>query len=307
MRKQRWAALTGLLALGVLWAAPAAEPGKASEEGTGRGKRAQEFIAAFNKGDAKAVASFYTLNGVYIDAAGQEHKGRESLEKLYAAEFAANKGAKLTVHVTSLRAVTPDVAIEEGVTEVAPANGDPPSAAKFVAVLVKKDDVWYFENVQESVARPPSNAEHFADLAWLVGEWAGEDKGQSARASYHWAENQNFIVSAFAITVNGVPVSGGHQWIAWDAADKKLRSWSFYSDGGFAEGTWTHDGGKWTVQTAGKSPDGKKVAVTSVIAPDGADRLTWQVTQLTVDGKQLPGTAPIKLKRLKADRPEGGK
>jgi hypothetical protein len=78
--------------------------------------------------------------------------------------FAENKGAKLTIHVTSLRSVTPDVAIEEGVTEVAPANGDPPTAAKFQAVLVKKGDEWYFESVQDSVARPPSNAEHFADL-----------------------------------------------------------------------------------------------------------------------------------------------
>ncbi len=282
------------------------DPKAQAQEGTGHGKRAQEFIAAFNRGDAKTVASFWTPEGVYIDQIGREFKGRDALVKLYQEVFAANKGAKLTIHVKSLRSVTPDVAIEEGLTEVAPANGDPPTAARFVAVLVKKDDVWYFENVQETVARPPSNVEHFANVAWLIGDWTGEsEKGQSARTSYSWAENQNFIVSSFAITVNGIPVTGGHQWIAWDAVDKKIRSWSFFSGGGFGEGVWKQDGDKWIIETTGKSAAGKQVSLTNVLAPVDANHITWQVTQLTVDGRPLPAGAVIKLKRVGVDGPAG--
>jgi hypothetical protein len=71
---------------------------------------------------------------------------------------------------------------------------------------------------------------------WLIGDWTGEsDKGQSARFTYSWAENQNFIVSSFAITVNGIPVTGGHQWLAWDAADQKIRCFSIFSGGGLAK------------------------------------------------------------------------
>src|SRR5262249_40644386 len=99
------------------------EPKVKGKEGTGYGKRAQAFIAAFNKGDAKAVAAFWTPQGVYIDQLGREFRGRAALEKLYKEVFALNKGAKLTIHVTSLRAVTPDVAIEEGINEVFPGNG----------------------------------------------------------------------------------------------------------------------------------------------------------------------------------------
>jgi uncharacterized protein (TIGR02246 family) len=274
------------------------------KELTGSGKRAQAFIAAFNKGDAKAVAGFYTPTGAYIDQVGREYKGRAALEKLYTEVFAANKGAKLKIHVTSLRALTPDVAIEEGVNEVFPANGDPSSAAKFLAVLVKKDDVWYIESVQETIARPPSNAEHFADIAWLIGDWIGEsNKGQSMRTSYSWAENQNFIVSAFAVTVNGIPVTGGHSWIAWDAVDKKIRSWAFFSGGGFGEGVWTQAGKNWIIRLNGKSAAGKKVSMTNVVTRVDFDQVTLQVTQLTVDGKEMPEGTVVKLKRVKPESP----
>src|SRR5262249_16846835 len=153
-----------------------------------KGQRAQEFIAAFNKGDAKALAGFWTPDGDYVDQIGRLYKGRAAIQKLYEKLFAGQKGAKLTVTVTSARMVGNDVAIEDGIPEVTPADGGPGTAARFSAVLVKKDGVWYFESVHEAVAHPPSNAEHFEDLEWLLGDWTGESqKGESATASYAWA------------------------------------------------------------------------------------------------------------------------
>src|SRR5436305_1017747 len=157
------------LGVGTMPAQQGGQTGKGKET-LGHGKRAQAFIDAFNKGDAKAVAGFWTPEGDYIDQVGHKYKGRAALEKLYAKVFAERKGAKLTIHVASVRLVTPDVAIEEGMTEVTPADGGLPTTAGFTAVAVKKDGEWYFESVHDSVARPPSNTEHFADLEWLIGE-----------------------------------------------------------------------------------------------------------------------------------------
>jgi hypothetical protein len=42
---------------------------KADEPGPGKGKRAKEFIAAFNKGAAKAVAAYHGVGGVIAPAA----------------------------------------------------------------------------------------------------------------------------------------------------------------------------------------------------------------------------------------------
>ncbi len=250
------------------------------------------------------MAGFWTPDGDFVDQVGREIKGRAAIEKMYEKVFAARKGAKLTIIVGSVRSVSPDVALEDGLTEVTPADGGPPTTARFSAVLVKKEGEWYFESVRESVAHPPTNAEHFEDLEWLLGDWTGEaEKGESATASYSWAENQNFIVSSFATTLNGVPVVGGTQWIGWDAIDKQVRSWSFYSGGGFGEAVWTKDGDKRALKTTARTAAGKKVSATNVLTKTDDDHATWQMTKLTVDGEAMPDPKPVKMKRVKPVQP----
>jgi uncharacterized protein (TIGR02246 family) len=282
----------------------AAEPQGKGKESFGKGARAQEFIAAFEKGDASAVAAFWTENANYVDQTGREFKGRAAIQKMYEKFFAGKKGLKLNIIVTSARMIGSDVALEDGITEVTPTDHGLPSAARFSAVLVKKDGEWYFESVRDSIPHPPSNAEHFGDLEWLIGDWVGEaEKGESATASYTWAENRNFIVSPFATTLNGVPVVGGTQWIAWDAVDQRVRSWSFYSGGGFGEAVWTKEGGHWAIKTMARTADGKKVSATNLLTKVDDDHATWQMTKLTVDGQPIPDPQPVKLKRVQPDRP----
>lgn len=280
------------LAAGVATAdEPPADPGK--------GKRAQAFIAAFERGDAKALAGFWTPDGNYVDQIGREFKGREAIEKLYERVFAGQKGMKLAITVHTIKQITPDVVLEDGLTEVTPADGGPGTVARFSAVIVKKDGEWYFESVRDAVARPPTNAEHFADLEWLIGEWVGEnDKGESGTASYSWAENQNFIVSRFTTTLNGVPVVGGTQWLVWDAIDKQIRSFSFYSGGGFGQAVWKKTETGWAIEVTGKSSAGQKLSATNVLTKTDDDHATWQLTKLTVDGQTVPDAAPLKLKRV---------
>ena len=269
------------------------------EKGQQAKERREAFIAAFNKGDAEAVAAFWTEDATYVDQVGQEYKGREAIQKLYEKVFEARKGGKLAIHVTASKQLSPDVALNDGYTEVTPADGGPPTTARFTAILVKKDGEWYLQSVRDSVAYPPSNARHLEDLVWLIGDWKGEDKGESGSASFHWAENENFIVSEFATTLNGIAVYGGTQWIAWDAIDKQIRSFSFYSGGGFGEAVWSKDDNKWSVKTTARTADGKKVSATNVVTKTDNDHVTWQMTKLTVDGKSLPDPKPVKMKRVK--------
>jgi uncharacterized protein (TIGR02246 family) len=283
--------------------AGAQEQKAGAKEQPAKGRR-EAFIAAFNKGNAKAVAAFWTPDATYVDQVGHEHKGRAAIEQLYEKVFAARKGAKLAIHVTAAKQLSPDVTLEDGFTEVTSAEGGPPTVARFTAVLVKQGSDWYLQRVQDAVAHPPSHAEHLENLEWLIGEWTGEStKGESAAATYDWAENQNFIVSSFATTLNGVPLVGGTQWIGWDAAEKQVRSWSFYSHGGFGEATWTGGGGKWAMKTIARMGDGKKVTATNILTRTDDDHMTWQMTGLTVDGKSLPDPQPVKLKRVNPAQP----
>jgi uncharacterized protein (TIGR02246 family) len=299
--------LAAVLAVGVFVASDRlrADPQerKAEEKEQPANPRRTAFIEAFDKGDAKAVAAFWTPDAIYIDQEGREYKGRDAIEKLYEKVFADNKGGKLSIHVLSSKEVTPDVRLQDGITEVTSAGGGPGSAAHFTAVLVKKDGEWFLQSVHDSVASAPSNVARLEELDWLIGDWVGEvEKGESATASYDWAEDQNFIVSTFATTLDGVPVIGGTQWIGWDAIDKQVRSWSFYSRGGFGEAVWTKDGNGWSLKTTARTADGKKASATNVITKTDNDHMTWQMTKLTVDEKQLPDPKPVKMKRVK-DQP----
>jgi uncharacterized protein (TIGR02246 family) len=299
--------LAALLAAGgvaALRTIPAsAQEAKAEEKALDKERR-DAFIAAYDKGDAKAVAAFWTPDATYVDPDGREHKGRAAIEKMYERVFADNKGAKLAIHVTAFKQLTPDVVLEEGITEVTPAGDGFPAAAAFSATLVKNDGEWYLQSVRETEPQPPSNANHLEDIEWLIGDWAGDnEKGESATASYDWAENNNFIVSTFATTLDGNPVAGGTQWIGWDAVDKQIRSWSFYSGGGYGEAVWSRDGNQWTLKVTARTAAGKKVTATNLVTKTDGDHLTWQVTKLTVDGESLPDLKPLKLKRVKPAQP----
>src|SRR3984957_17808971 len=129
---------------------------KAKEE-AGLLKRAEAFVEAFHKGDAKAVAAFWTTDGDYTDLTGKRLTGREEIEKSFTAFFTENKGAKVRIEIESLRFITPEVAIEDGMTAVLSPDGGPPSRAKYTIVNVKKDGQWQIGSVRESVYTPQSN------------------------------------------------------------------------------------------------------------------------------------------------------
>lgn len=295
------AALVFTLNAAPVWGQP---PGGNNPEQAALRKRADAYVEAFNKGDAKTLASFWTADADIVDQSGREIKGRKAIEESYQALFAANKGAKLQIIPGSTRLVKPDLIIEDGTTVVMPADGGAPTSAGFTTVLVKQEGQWYLASLRERPAVPPSNGEHLQDLAWLVGDWTQEDtKGEVAWASFAWAENQNFIVSSTTLTVKDVPVAGQTQWIGWDTANKQVRSWAFQSSGGFGEGVWSKEGNKWMSKTTATLRDGKKMSATNVLTTVDADHFTFQSTQRSVDGQSLPDTPLMKMKRMKPVTP----
>jgi uncharacterized protein (TIGR02246 family) len=92
---------------------------------------AKAFVDAFHKGDAKAVAAFWTLDGDYVDEHGRVLKGRKAIEDSFAEFFAAHKGLKVRIDIASLRFPTPDLAIEDGTSAVLAPDGSAPSRARY--------------------------------------------------------------------------------------------------------------------------------------------------------------------------------
>jgi uncharacterized protein (TIGR02246 family) len=263
-------------------------------------ENAKAFVAAFNKGDAKALAAFWAADGDYTDVKGHHIKGREKIEAAFKEVFAESKGLKLRIDSLALKFVTPDVAIEDGTTEVLNPDGSPPNKARYTVVHVKKDGKWRISSVRDADFSPPTNYAHLKELEWLIGDWADEaGKGDVARISFSWAKNQNFIVSNFHTAFKNITLGGGAQWIGYDASKKKVRSWTFDFSGAFGEGEWSRDGKVWTVKSSTTLREGQKVKATNVVTLIDADTFTFESTDRTVDGKELPPIKPIRMKRQK--------
>lgn len=302
MKPMRVGIGVGTLALALLVARTghAGGKGKSAEEDALLAK-AKSFVAAFNKGDAKALAAHWAPDGDFMDETGKHVKGRQAIEKALEHYFAENKGMKLRINIGSVRLVSPALAIEDGTTDAIPADGSVPNRARYTIVHVKKDGQWYLASVRETPFTPPTQADNLRGLEWLIGMWADEDqKGEVAQVGFTWTDNGNFIVSAFSTSIKGVPIGGGTQWIAWDPAGKRVRAWMFQSNGGFGESTWTPDGGKkWVIKAASTHPDGKKTTATNIVTRIDANTVTWQSTNRTVDGKSVPDSPAVRMKRVK--------
>src|SRR5262249_35262252 len=246
------------------------------------------------------MAAVWAEDGEYTDLTGRHHKGREAIEKAFTEFFAANKGLKVGINSESLRFITPDVAIEEGVTEVFPADGGLPSRARVSNVHVKKNGQWLLSSVKDSAYTPPSNYGHLRGLEWAIGEWASENsQGPVEHISLSWTETRNFIIGSFSTTMKDVSVGSAKQWIGWDPQAKRIRSWSFDDSGAFGEGAWTIDGDKWVIKSNSVLNDGKKATTTYIIGPADANTITLETKDRTVDGNALPDVKEVKLKRIK--------
>lgn len=291
--------MLGLAALGVMMAGISAwaEDKADAKEGAAIQKQAEAFIAAFEKGDARGVAALWSD---YTDLVGRRLKGRAAIEKEFAGFFAAHKGLKVRILSESLTMLKPDVAVEEGITEVFVPDGSPPSRARYRNVLVKKDGVWLLGSVKDTPFAPPGNRTHLLPLQGLLGQWAGaREGGEVERIALGWNETGNFVTGRFSTTVRDISVGSARQVIGWDPAAKRIRSWSFDDTGAFGEGVWSRDGDRWVVKSVVTLADGQKETATFVVRPAGDDALIVEVKERTVGGQPLPDAKPVKLTRVK--------
>jgi uncharacterized protein (TIGR02246 family) len=261
-------------------------------------KNAQAFTEAFEKGDAKAVAAFWAEDGDYMDLDGRRLQGRPAIENAFNDFFNENKGSKLRIDVKSVRFVTPETAIEDGVTSVIPPDGTPPSQARYSNVHVKKDGQWVLLSVREAPYAPPGNYEHLRGLEWAIGEWVDEGEGPEIdHVTFEWAPENNFLISTQDVRVRDTLVARSTEWIGWNPATSEVRSWSFVADGAIGEGVWSNQGDQWIINTNAILPNGKKLKATNVVTRNGPDAITWESKDRTLDGKPLPDVKEIKMKR----------
>ncbi len=267
---------------------------------------ADSYVAAYNRGDAKAVARLWSDKGQWVEPDGKAVEGRAAIQKEMEVMFATSKGVHLELLDFSVRFVTPDVAVEEGKVCVT-RPGDEPSDSTYIAIDHKQNGRWLLNTVRETdvpAAEEEAGSDSpLQDLGWLVGEWGNSDSktGVSAATTVTWTKNKTFLNYSFKVSVPGMDDLEGTQVIGWDPAAGTIRSWMFDCDGGFGEGTWTKKDNHWIIKFKQVLPDGGKASATNIYTIVDKDTITWQSIGREIDGQFMENVGPIKIVR-KSDK-----
>jgi uncharacterized protein (TIGR02246 family) len=276
-------------------AAPAKEAG--SDETAIRASAA-DYVKAFNAGDAKALAETWTADGEYVDDQGQTYRGRPAIENLFAAGFSQHPGSTLEVTVNSVKLLSPDVAIEKGVTRARPAKGPAGPLVSYTAVHVKRDGKWLVSNVTESRFAEQSNELHLQDLAWLVGRWQVQTGDKTVTFDCQWLPGKSYLSRSYTVTEKGATVGSGLQIIGWDPTLQQIVSWTFNSDGGFGHEYWAQDGARWEIDATSTNPDGASGLARNLLTKLSDNAFSWHSVDRSLNDQLLPDTQEVRVKRV---------
>ena len=261
-------------------------------------KAVSVYVEAFNKHDAKALAAMWSPEAVYINRiTGEEVVGQKAIAEQFTTIFKERPNLKIDVSTQSIQLVSPNVAVEHGTAKLGATKAEP-EEFEYTAVYVKREGKWLLDRVTDKAPEVvPTHYEQLKELEWMVGSWVDDADNARVETECKWTKNRNFLTRSFAVTVGDQIDMSGMQIIGWDAAAKQIRSWTFDSDGGFAEAVWTHKKDRWYVHNKGVLADGQKATMVNIIKPLDKDSFTWQTTERTVAGELLPNVAEVKIVR----------
>jgi uncharacterized protein (TIGR02246 family) len=255
------------------------------------------FIKASNSHDAKALAALFVPAGEIVNDEGHAIQGREEIERTYTAIFQAYPKLQISGSTQSLRFVSPSVALEDGTSIIKHKSGEGAEHDRYTVVYVKEDGRWLLASARDLPGEEASASEELEPLQWLIGQWVDESPNAMVVTSYRWDDARRSILSEFKIQIGGRPAMAGTQRISWDPSTKKLHSWVFDSEGGFAEGVWTRDGNRWIVKTTGSRRDGSVASATNIITHVAKGRMTWQSRDRVVGNDLLHDIGEIVIVR----------
>ena len=253
------------------------------------------YVAAFNKGDAQALAAMYAEDAEYTNDGGEKVVGRSAVLDGLTKFFAKNKGAKISAKIDSARFLTPDVLIEKGISIV----GD--QATRYTCSYVKKDGAWFISELAETTLPPVDAAAAALDeLGWMVGSWKDNSSGVTVATSVDWTKNRHFLRRSIAVTRDGEEPMEATEVIGYDPVAGSIRSWVFDSEGGFGEGTWKREDNKWLVTFKATAPDGSMSTAQHIITFVDDQKYTWESINRQRDGEVLPSLDRIEVIRTAA-------
>lgn len=280
--------------------APPAAPAAASAAGIIAAVReaAADYARAFNAGDQKSLADHWTI-GAELDEAGESLKGRDAIVAAILRLRSLSPQAKLAAEVTDVQPLGESVARVQGTLAFTRQPGEEPVVSRFDSLRVLEGGRW---RIAESRVVPSARAA-LADLAWMLGRWQSSDakSGTSVDATYEKVLGGHAIVGRIKTVKKDGSTVEAMDVIQADRRTGRVRSWTLDSTGSHAEGEFVTDGTSFNrslVAAPGDPRVGDQAEWVQVLTPLGRDLVLWHSIERTLDGRPLPDTDPIHLRRV---------
>ena len=118
-------------------------------------KENNAFAEAWDKGDAKTAASFFTEDGMRVGAFGDVQHGRAEIEAAYDKLLHQTMaGAKVKIEEQSVKMLSPDIALTQGRIEII--TSDSTSMKGYVVQVMKKiNGRWLVFEAHPKLFPPP--------------------------------------------------------------------------------------------------------------------------------------------------------
>jgi hypothetical protein len=100
------------------------------------------------------------------------------------------------------------------------------------------------------------------------------------------------------VTTADGEVREGTQVVGFDPRSVEIRSWTFQSDGGFGDATWSRSGDDWLVKSSQTLPDGRAASGTFVYSRVSDDEMTVRLIGHEIEGEPQPSGEAITIKRV---------
>lgn len=268
-------------------------------------KAAADFVTAYNKQDATAIAALFTEDGEMADLSGTNlTSGRDEIQARYEQIF-SDDPLNIAIEVDSVRFVAPNLAIEDGTFHLTPADDEsaPPRSTTYTAVLIQDDaGAWRIASTR-SLKDVTEAAGQFADLAEVLkGEWTCRADGVQLDLAFGWDASGKFLIGEMLTTTADAEPQQGTIRIGWDASRKSIVSWMFDAKGGSTHGIWTPDENGWLIRSEGSTADGETLSAAQQLTTEGRETLIWKAIHRIIDGQ----TQPDKVLRMVRQAPVPG-
>lgn len=256
------------------------------------------FEKAYNAADAKTIALQFAENAEVVDEDGNVIKGRADIEARFAKLFEEFPKARISVELTSLRQLGPDIAIEDGHSTTTLTPDEPGSQSPYTIVHVKRDDKWLFASVRDfpEASTEATTHDRLQSLSWMVGNWIDESSEGRVETTCQWSEDGNYLLQDYVVKARRGEMRG-IQRIAWDPLRHTIRSWAFDHNGAFTEATWTPIEESWILKVEGVTPDGKGASATRTVTPLNGDSYRINSVNVVIGNGLVPDTSVHVVRR----------